>query len=42
VLRVVTTADTEIPATAAALERLPGDFPDVRCVSPGSSTDDGP
>ena len=35
VLRVVTTADTEILATAAALERLPEDFPEVRCANPG-------
>lgn len=39
-LRVVTTADTEILATAGALERLPDDFPEVRCVNPGSSADD--
>jgi cobaltochelatase CobN len=39
VLRVVTTADTEILATAAAVERLPGDFPEVRCANPGGAAD---
>ncbi|HSS57761.1 MAG TPA: cobaltochelatase subunit CobN, partial [Solirubrobacteraceae bacterium] len=39
-LRVVTTADTEILATAAALERLPDDFPEVRCLNPASAPDD--
>jgi cobaltochelatase CobN len=34
VLRFVTTADTEILATASAVERLPADFPEVRCVNP--------
>ena len=34
-LRFVTTADTEILATAAAVERLPDDFPEVRCANPG-------
>ena len=33
-LRFVTTADTEILATAAAVTRLPDDFPEVRCVNP--------
>ena len=33
-LRFVTTADTEILATASAVERLPDDFPEVRCVNP--------
>jgi len=35
VLRFVTTADTEILATAAAVEQLPDDFPEVRCANPG-------
>ncbi|HEV2752273.1 MAG TPA: hypothetical protein VGV36_00415, partial [Solirubrobacteraceae bacterium] len=34
-LRFVTTADTEILATAAAVELLPDDFPEVRCANPG-------
>ncbi|HEV2769494.1 MAG TPA: cobaltochelatase subunit CobN, partial [Solirubrobacteraceae bacterium] len=34
-LRFVTTADTEILATAAAVEQLPDDFPEVRCANPG-------
>ena len=38
-LRFVTTADTEILATAAAVERLPGDFPEVRCANPGGHPD---
>ena len=33
-LRFVTTADTEILATAEAVRRLPGDFPEVRCANP--------
>jgi cobaltochelatase CobN len=33
-LRFVTTADTEILATASAVERLPDGFPEVRCVNP--------
>ena len=33
-LRFVTTADTEILATAAAVRRLPADFPQVRCANP--------
>ena len=39
VLRFVTTADTEILATAGAVERLPDDFPEVRCANPGAATD---
>jgi cobaltochelatase CobN len=39
VLRVVTTADTEILATAAAVERLPVGFPEVRCANPGGAPD---
>jgi cobaltochelatase CobN len=39
VLRFITTADTEILATAAAVERLPDGFPPVRCANPGSATD---
>ncbi len=38
-LRFVTTADTEILATAAAVRRLPPDFPEVRCANPGMATD---
>ncbi|HLI59748.1 MAG TPA: cobaltochelatase subunit CobN [Solirubrobacteraceae bacterium] len=30
----MTTADTEILATAEAVRRLPGDFPEVRCANP--------
>jgi cobaltochelatase CobN len=41
VLRVVTTADTEILATASAVERLPADFPDVRCANPAGAPDAG-
>lgn len=33
-LRFVTTADTEILATAEAVRRLPADFPPVRCANP--------
>ncbi|HET9093461.1 MAG TPA: cobaltochelatase subunit CobN [Solirubrobacteraceae bacterium] len=33
-LRFVTTADTEILATAAAVRRLPSEFPAVRCANP--------
>ena len=36
-LRIVTTADTEILATASAVERLPADFPEVRCVNPAGA-----
>ncbi|MDP1849750.1 MAG: cobaltochelatase subunit CobN, partial [Solirubrobacteraceae bacterium] len=39
-LRFVTTADTEILATAAAVARLPEGFPDVRCANPGFAPDD--
>ena len=38
-LRFVTTADTEILATAAACERLPAGFPEVRCANPTAATD---
>ncbi len=38
-LRFVTTADTEILATAAAVRRLPGDFPEVRCANPQGTRD---
>ncbi len=38
-LRIVTTADTEIMATAAAVERLPAGFPEVRCRNPGGVED---
>ena len=38
-LRFVTTADTEILAIAAAVERLPDDFPEVRCANPGGHPD---
>ena len=40
-LRFITTADTEILATAGAVERLPDGFPEVRCANPGSATDHG-
>ncbi len=33
-LRFLTTADTEILATAAAVRRLPDGFPEVRCANP--------
>jgi cobaltochelatase CobN len=39
VLRFVTTADTEILATAAAVARLPASFPEVRCANPGTRAD---
>jgi cobaltochelatase CobN len=39
VLRFVTTADTEILATAAAVERLPDGFPAVRCANPAAALD---
>jgi cobaltochelatase CobN len=39
VLRFVTTADTEILATAAAVPRLPPGFPEVRCVNPATASD---
>ena len=38
-LRFVTTADTEILATAAAVERLGEDFPTVRCANPAGAID---
>jgi cobaltochelatase CobN len=42
VLRIVTTADTEILAVAGAVSRLPDDFPEVRCANPGfGAADDG-
>ena len=40
-LRFLTTADTEILATAAAVERLPDGFPEVRCANPGAAADPG-
>jgi cobaltochelatase CobN len=40
VLRFVTTADTEILATAAAVAQLPDGFPPVRCANPGGAPDD--
>jgi cobaltochelatase CobN len=39
VLRVVTTADTEILATASAVQRLPAGFPEVRCANPAGAPD---
>jgi cobaltochelatase CobN len=39
VLRFVTTADTEILATAAAVARLGGGFPEVRCANPATVHD---
>ena len=36
-LRFVTTADTEILATATAVQRLPSDFPEVRCANPAGA-----
>ena len=36
-LRFVTTADTEILAAATAVERLPRDFPEVRCANPAGA-----
>jgi cobaltochelatase CobN len=41
VLRFVTTADTEILATATAVRRLPPDFPEVRCANPFGAADAG-
>ncbi len=41
-LRFITTADTEILATAAAVRRLPDDFPAVRCANPGMTRDIDP
>jgi cobaltochelatase CobN len=40
VLRFVTTADTEILAVAAAVERLPAGFPQVRCANPAGAQAD--
>jgi cobaltochelatase CobN len=37
VLRLVTTADTEILATASALAQLPPGFPEVRCANPAGA-----
>jgi len=39
VLRFITTADTEILATAAAVRRLPDEFPNVRCANPQGTKD---
>jgi cobaltochelatase CobN len=39
VLRFITTADTEILATAAAVRRLPAEFPEVRCANPQGTRD---
>ncbi|HLH13804.1 MAG TPA: cobaltochelatase subunit CobN, partial [Solirubrobacteraceae bacterium] len=36
-LRFLTTADTEILATATAVERLPAGFPQVRCANPAGA-----
>ena len=41
-LRLVTTADTEILATASAVRRLPDDFPAVRCANPRGTTEIDP
>ncbi len=38
-LRFVTTADTEILAAAAAVQRLGDDFPAVRCANPAGAID---
>ena len=38
-LRFITTADTEILATAAAVRRLPAGFPEVRCANPQGTRD---
>ena len=38
-LRFITTADTEILATAAAVRRLPDAFPEVRCANPKGTPD---
>jgi cobaltochelatase CobN len=38
-LRFITTADTEILATAAAVRRLPDGFPEVRCANPQGTRD---
>jgi cobaltochelatase CobN len=39
VLRLLTTADTEILAAAHALDQLGEDFPEVRCANPGALED---
>ncbi|MEJ7796914.1 MAG: cobaltochelatase subunit CobN [Solirubrobacteraceae bacterium] len=39
-LRFVTTADTDILATAAAVTQLPDGFPTVRCANPANAPDD--
>jgi cobaltochelatase CobN len=39
VLRLLTTADTEILAAAHALRELGGDFPEVRCANPATLDD---
>ncbi|UTI64125.1 cobaltochelatase subunit CobN [Paraconexibacter antarcticus] len=41
-LRFITTADTEILATASAVRRLPEDFPVVRCANPKGTRDIDP
>ena len=38
-LRLVTTADTEILATASAIATLPPGFPEVRCANPAGAAD---
>jgi len=38
-LRFLTTADTEILATASAVRRLPAGFPEVRCANPAGAAD---
>ncbi|HEX6388427.1 MAG TPA: cobaltochelatase subunit CobN, partial [Solirubrobacteraceae bacterium] len=38
-LRLITTADTEILATATAVRRLPAGFPEVRCANPQGTRD---
>ncbi|MEA2243968.1 MAG: cobaltochelatase CobN, partial [Solirubrobacteraceae bacterium] len=38
-LRVVTTADTEILATASAVRQLPAGFPEARCANPAGAPD---
>ena len=40
-LLFLTTADTEILAAAKAMERLPDDFPEIRCVNPMNLDDPG-
>jgi cobaltochelatase CobN len=39
VLRLVTTADTEVLAAATAVARLPAGFPEVRCANPAGAGD---